>query len=161
VARHRLQRETLGADDLPPVLVDGLLLEQIITNLIENAAKYSPGGGPIDVRIEANERAVRFSVTDRGLGIPRKEQERIFEKFYRVDPLMKQGISGTGLGLYICRELVQHMNGRIWVTSTPGVGSTFSFELPLAPREAKRLQTPSRDGGETVEAHRFRLRGAR
>jgi signal transduction histidine kinase len=75
---------------------------------------------------------VRFSVRDEGPGIPPSQQERIFEKFYRLDPNMTQGVGGTGLGLYICRELVDAMNGDIWVESTLGEGSTFSFELPVA-----------------------------
>ena len=77
-------------------------------------------------------RNVRFSVTDSGLGIPAADQRRIFEKFYRLDPNLTRGVGGTGLGLYICRELVARMGGRIWVTSEPGAGSSFSFELPLA-----------------------------
>ena len=75
---------------------------------------------------------MRFTVSDEGLGIPYAEQRRIFEKFYRLDPQMTRGIGGTGLGLYICRELVRRMDGRIWVTSEPGRGSTFAFELPVA-----------------------------
>ena len=105
---------------------------QVLLNLLENAAKYSPGGGTITLTVEPRDRFVRFSVRDEGLGIARRDQERIFEKFYRVDPLMRQGVSGTGLGLYICRELVQHMGGRISVASALGEGSTFTVELPLA-----------------------------
>jgi signal transduction histidine kinase len=71
-------------------------------------------------------------VIDKGLGIPPSEHRRIFEKFYRLDPDMTRGIGGTGLGLYICRELVRRMDGRIWVESGEGAGSTFSFELPAA-----------------------------
>ena len=68
----------------------------------------------------------------RGLGIPASEHGRIFEKFYRLDPNLTRGVGGTGLGLYICREIVRRMDGRIWVESEPGRGSTFAFELPLA-----------------------------
>jgi two-component system phosphate regulon sensor histidine kinase PhoR len=75
---------------------------------------------------------VRFAVVDEGLGIPREEQERIFEKFYRLDPNLARGVGGTGLGLYICRELVRRMDGRIWVVSQEGQGSTFFVELPIA-----------------------------
>jgi signal transduction histidine kinase len=71
-------------------------------------------------------------VHDEGLGIPFAEHRRIFDKFYRLDPDMTRGIGGTGLGLYICRELVRRMDGRIWVSSEPGQGSTFAFELPAA-----------------------------
>jgi signal transduction histidine kinase len=73
---------------------------------------------------------VRFAVTDSGLGIPSGSERRIFEKFFRLDPHMERGIGGTGLGLYICRELVRRVNGRIWVEPTPGGGSTFLVEVP-------------------------------
>jgi signal transduction histidine kinase len=77
---------------------------------------------------------VCFSVHDPGLGVPPAEQRRIFEKFYRLDPNLTRGVGGTGLSLYICRELVRRMGGRIWLVSPrPGVkGSTFAFELPVA-----------------------------
>jgi signal transduction histidine kinase len=95
--------------------------------------KYSPDGGRVDVTVQLAGSHVRFSVTDRGLGIPAGEQRRIFEKFYRLDPNMNRGVGGTGLGLYICRELVRRMEGRIWVDSAGlGSGSTFSVELPVA-----------------------------
>ena len=86
--------------------------------------------------------AVRFSVRDEGLGIPAAEQRRIFEKFYRVDPNLSRGIGGTGLGLYICRELVRRMDGHIWVESREGEGSTFAFELPVASRRAGDGRAP-------------------
>jgi signal transduction histidine kinase len=86
----------------------------------------------VQVRLGSHYGTVRFSVRDEGPGIPPGQQERIFEKFYRLDPNMTQGVGGTGLGLYICRELVDAMNGDIWVESAPGEGSTFSFELPVA-----------------------------
>ena len=101
-------------------------------NLVDNAIKYSPDGGRIDVELSASDGRLRFAVRDQGLGIPEAEQERIFEKFHRLDPYLQRGVSGTGLGLYICRELVRQMNGRIWVESSAGEGSTFSVELPAA-----------------------------
>ena len=107
-------------------------VRQVLVNLIENAAKYSPGGGCVDVLLATTDEGVRFTVRDEGLGIPPAEQDRIFEKFYRLDASMSRGVGGSGLGLFICRELVDLMDGRIWVTSQPGVGSTFSFELPPA-----------------------------
>ena len=75
---------------------------------------------------------VRFAVTDAGLGIPAPERSRIFEKFYRLDPDMTGGIGGTGLGLYIARELVRRVNGRIWVEPNDGPGSVFQVEIPAA-----------------------------
>jgi two-component system sensor histidine kinase VicK len=114
------------------VAADPDKVRQVLVNLLDNAVKYSPDGGEVRLSIESNGRHVRFSISDEGLGIPYGEQRRIFEKFYRLDPQMTRGIGGTGLGLYICRELVRRMDGRIWVTSDPGRGSTFAFELPVA-----------------------------
>jgi PAS domain S-box-containing protein len=102
----------------------------VLGNLLDNAIKYSPDGGRIDVIIAPEDDRLRFTVRDEGLGIPAGEQERIFEKFYRLDAAMSRGVGGSGLGLYICRELVTRMDGRIWVSSEPGRGSSFSFELP-------------------------------
>ena len=112
-------------------------MRQVLVNLVENAIKYSPDGGKIEVGVEAHDGAVRFRVRDEGLGIPEGEEKRIFEKFYRLDPQMSRGVGGTGLGLYICNELVTRMGGRIWVEANGKQGSTFLFELPAA-----RAQTP-------------------
>jgi signal transduction histidine kinase len=113
------------------VLGDAAKTRHVLGNLIDNAIKYSPDGGRIDVIIAPEADRLRFTVRDQGLGIPGNEQDRIFEKFYRLDAAMSRGVGGSGLGLYICRELVRRMNGRIWVSSEPGTGSSFSFELPL------------------------------
>jgi signal transduction histidine kinase len=115
---------------LPPVAADAGQLRQVISNLIDNAIKYSPDGGRVTVSLEERNHHVQFAITDAGLGIPAAEQQRIFEKFYRLDPDMTRGIGGTGLGLYICRELVRRVNGRIWVESERGKGSTFFVEVP-------------------------------
>jgi signal transduction histidine kinase len=105
-------------------------VKQVLLNLVENAVKYSPDGGRIDVRVGPDYDFVRFTVQDEGLGIPTSEQERIFEKFHRLDPNLTRGVGGTGLGLYICRELLHRMNGEIWVRSEVGKGSVFTFDLP-------------------------------
>jgi signal transduction histidine kinase len=118
--------------ELPPVAGDPDKVRQVLTNLVDNAIKYSPQGGRVDVRVSRRDHAVLFSVADQGLGIPQSERRRIFDKFYRVDPNLSRGVGGTGLGLYICRELVRRMNGTISVESREGEGSTFSFELPVA-----------------------------
>jgi PAS domain S-box-containing protein len=119
---------------LPKVKGDAERTRQVLTNLLDNAIKYSPAGGRIDIAVEAEGERVRFMVRDEGLGIPLGEQERIFDKFYRLDPNQRRGIGGSGLGLYICRELVRSMNGRIWVRSDPGEGAIFMFDLPVAER---------------------------
>jgi signal transduction histidine kinase len=126
-----LSLELLHDSPLPHVAADPDKLRQVLINLIENAVKYSRAGR-IEVRLGSHYGNVRFSVRDEGPGIPMGQQERIFEKFYRLDPNMAQGVGGTGLGLYICRELVDGMNGDIWVESALGEGATFSFELPVA-----------------------------
>jgi PAS domain S-box-containing protein len=119
-------------DTLPPAIGDPERVRQVLVNLVENASKYSPGGGRIEIALAETDGHVRFDVRDEGLGIPRAEQERIFQKFYRLDAGMSRGIGGSGLGLFISRELVSLMDGRLSVNSEPGIGSTFSFELPTA-----------------------------
>jgi signal transduction histidine kinase len=118
----------------PRVEGDAERTRQVLTNLIDNAIKYSPHGGRIELGVEADDGYARFTVRDEGLGIPLGEQKRVFEKFYRLDPDHQRGIGGSGLGLYICRELVRSMNGRIWVESDAGSGAAFVFELPIAER---------------------------
>ena len=113
-------------------------LRQVLINLLDNAVKYSPDGGHIEVRVEQNGSLVRVAVRDEGLGIPHGEQQRIFGKFYRLDPQLTRGVGGTGLGLYICRELVRRMDGRLTVTSIEGGGSTFNVDLPAATATADR-----------------------
>ena len=127
-----LSVELDAQEGLAPVAGDSEKARQVLSNLVENAIKNSPGGGVVEVRVEPRDGQMRFSVSDQGLGIPASEQERVFDKFYRLDPQLTRGVSGTGLGLYICRELVERMDGRLWVESAPGEGSTFTFELPLA-----------------------------
>ena len=116
----------------PEVAADPDGLRQVLVNLVENAVKYSPGGGRVVLELESVDGRVRFAVRDGGLGIPASEHERIFEKFFRLDPNLSRGVGGTGLGLYISREIMRRMGSRIRVESEPGRGSTFSFELPLA-----------------------------
>jgi signal transduction histidine kinase len=132
--------------DVPNVAADRDKVRQVLVNLVENAIKYSPGGGRIEVGLEPSQEdgaeTVVFFVRDEGLGIPRDEQARIFEKFYRLDPHMTRGVGGTGLGLYICSELVNRMGGHIWVESKEGEGSTFLLQLPAEPRLPVR-QVPS------------------
>ena len=127
-----LRLEVAVDRELPLVAADPDKVRQVLVNLLDNAVKYSPDGGEVRLELRGEGRCVRFSVTDEGLGIPYDEQRRIFDKFYRLDPDLTRGIGGTGLGLYICRELIRRMEGRIWVTSEPGLGSTFAFELPVA-----------------------------
>ncbi|MGH2487181.1 MAG: sensor histidine kinase, partial [Ktedonobacterales bacterium] len=115
---------------LPLVLADRERIEEVILNLLDNAAKYSARGQAIRVRGSVTESEVVVGVTDAGQGIPLREQERIFERFQRVDNTTARRTQGAGLGLYICKAIVEAHGGRIWVQSELGHGSTFSFSLP-------------------------------
>ena len=129
-------RDDISIDLAVPATIDSLVgdsdkLRQVLINLIDNAVKYSPDGGRIDVAVEARDGGVRISIRDEGIGIAPLEQRRIFGKFYRVDPALTRGVGGTGLGLYICRELARRMQGHVWVESREGEGSTFYVDLPV------------------------------
>jgi two-component system phosphate regulon sensor histidine kinase PhoR len=116
---------------VPLVRGDPARLEQVLINLVHNAVKFSPDGGDVVVRVDADGEQVVVSVTDHGVGIPRAAQDRIFERFYKVDRARVRGeAGGTGLGLAIARHVVEQHHGRIWVESVEGSGSTFSFALP-------------------------------
>jgi signal transduction histidine kinase len=117
---------------LPPVAADPEKANQVLVNLVENAVKYSPNGGRIEVDLTRRDGYVRFAVSDEGLGIPEEDRDRIFDKFQRLDPELARGIGGTGLGLFICRELVAQMNGSIMVASRDDGGSMFTVDLPVA-----------------------------
>ena len=121
----------LSVDGAAPIRCDENKLRQVLVNLVDNAVKYSPEGGRVELRVRSENGSCLIEVADEGLGIPADECERIFEKFYRLDPQQTQGVGGSGLGLYICRELVERMNGRLRVESEPGKGSRFTVELPL------------------------------
>ena len=114
-----IEIELLTPPWLPDATGDAQKVAQVLANLVENAVKYSPAGGRIDVVLAHNGDRVRFLVRDQGLGIPLDEQERIFKKFYRLDPNLTRGIGGTGLGLYISHELVRRMGGEITSTRRP------------------------------------------
>jgi PAS domain S-box-containing protein len=114
--------------DVSPAFADADRLEQVLVNLLDNATKY--GAAPVRVRAEASNGLVRISVSDEGPGVAPGDRARIFEKFYRADPRMKHSPSGTGLGLYISRELTRRMGGRLELVSDAGAGATFVVELP-------------------------------
>jgi PAS domain S-box-containing protein len=107
-------------------------VRQVFNILVENALRYSPAGGKVIVGARRNADRVEVRVVDEGMGIPAAERERIFRKFYRAESAARDGAAGTGLGLFIAKELVTAMGGRIWVDSTEGEGSSFAFELPAA-----------------------------
>lgn len=115
------------------VQVDPHRMEQVLSNLIGNAIKYSPEGGPIEITLceDDEQRNMTLCIKDSGIGIPTKQQGRLFGRFMRADNAQEYGIGGTGLGLYLCRELVERLGGRIWFESCEGKGSTFYVSLPL------------------------------
>lgn len=117
---------------LPTVMADEIQLEQLLQNLIGNALKFHKPGEPprIHIGVKRNGSDWQFSVQDHGIGIPEKESERIFEIFQRLHTVKEY--AGTGIGLAICKKIVERHGGRIWVTSQPGAGSTFSFTIPAA-----------------------------
>jgi two-component system, OmpR family, phosphate regulon sensor histidine kinase PhoR len=119
-------------EDTPLVLGDSGRLREVFVNLLENAVQYTPPGGHIEVRAENQDGWVNVTVADDGIGVPRAEQERIFERFYRVDAARSRQEGGTGLGLSIARHIVEAHGGKIWVESEVGQGSRFRFSLPVA-----------------------------
>src|SRR5207248_217821 len=129
---------------LPLADADPLRVEQVLANLVDNAIKYSPRGGAIRVRVDANtDNELVVSVSDQGQGIPRQHLEHLFERFYRVDAVGR-AVKGVGLGLFICRSLVEAHGGHIWVESEPVRGSTFAFTLPtLAEAVEEQAASPS------------------
>ena len=118
--------------DRAVALADEDKLRQVLVNLLDNAIKYSPDGGEVAVELAGGAGRVRLTVRDQGLGVPAGEQERIFEKFYRLDPALTRGVGGSGLGLFISRELVTRMGGSLTVRSQPGEGAAFVVDLPAA-----------------------------
>jgi two-component system phosphate regulon sensor histidine kinase PhoR len=117
---------------LPPMRGDAGLLRDVLQNLLDNAIQYTPSGGKIHVGAAARDREIVITVADTGIGIPLADQERIFERFYRVDAARSREAGGTGLGLSIAKHIVEVHGGRLLVESEVGVGSKFSFSIPQA-----------------------------
>jgi two-component system, OmpR family, sensor histidine kinase KdpD len=124
--------------DLPLVPIDDVLVEQVLVNLLENAVKYTPAGSPIRILATGTDRGVTVEVADRGPGLPRGEEDQVFEKFYRAS---STGGRGAGLGLSICRGIVHAHGGRIWAQNLPEGGVAFLFTLPLAGTPPAAVQT--------------------
>ncbi|MDT8325455.1 MAG: response regulator [Bacteroidota bacterium] len=120
-------------EQVPPVVVDGARIEQVMSNLLDNAIKFSFKGAVIEVFYQFDDREIMFSVRDHGPGIPEKEQTRLFKPFSTTSVKPTGNERSTGLGLAIARDIIEKHRGRIWVESTVGNGSTFSFSIPVKP----------------------------
>ncbi|OKS88122.1 hypothetical protein RG47T_3586 [Mucilaginibacter polytrichastri] len=114
------------------VYADRLKISQVLDNLISNAAKYSPKGSEITIKCKVEQEKVHLSITDNGIGIAKNEQERLFDRYYRVNNDKIRNISGFGIGLYVVAEILHSHNSKIYLESEENVGSTFFFELPDA-----------------------------
>ncbi len=136
--RTQAKERTLSvsaSNDLPETMADPRRVEQVLHNLVMNAIKYSPDGTPVTVRVERKDNTIVVSVKDQGMGIPPEHLDHVFERFYRVDGTMSRETGGSGLGLPICRGLVEAHGGKIWVESEIGKGSTFFFTIPIVPTD--------------------------
>lgn len=127
-------------DDLPPVELDYLQIDQVLTNLLENAVRYTPEGSPIDIGVRRVDGEMEIRVADRGPGIPEADRERVFDKFYRVMETQAHPsrTTGSGLGLAVSKGLVEAHGGHIWVEKREGGGAVFRFTLPLSETEGTR-----------------------
>jgi two-component system phosphate regulon sensor histidine kinase PhoR len=119
-------------DGIPKIMADDKRIAQVLLNLLDNAVKYTPMNGLIEVNISLNEDFIQVEIKDTGIGIPEKDLARIFERFYRVDKARSRELGGTGLGLSIVKNIVLAHNGQVWVDSEPGKGSSFKFTIPKA-----------------------------
>jgi two-component system phosphate regulon sensor histidine kinase PhoR len=130
-SRKQITLDIKTPPGLPPVWGDASLLHEVLQNLLDNAVQYTPSGGAIQVSVAARAREAVVTIADTGIGIPLADQERIFERFYRVDAARSREAGGTGLGLSIAKHIVEAHAGRLWVESAVGHGSKFSFSIPL------------------------------
>jgi PAS domain S-box-containing protein len=140
---HTTTKHRISVIAPEPAIIPGdrLRLGQVLTNLLQNAIKHSPQGGPIELRVELQAQQVLVSLRDQGVGIPLDKQDQLFRRFFRAHAETAQDFGGMGVGLFISQEIVQAHGGKIWFTSQPGAGSTFFVSLPRldsAPTEGKR-----------------------
>jgi signal transduction histidine kinase len=131
ILEKKLNLSFQAADDAPKPSADSQLLRQVIMNLASNAAKYTPVGGEISICLYSDEAQVRWEIKDNGMGIPKFDQQKLFQKFYRAGNALAVETEGTGLGLYFVRMIVERHGGRIWYESEEGAGSTFQFSIPV------------------------------
>jgi len=149
---HRVELKLDFADAVPPVRADRDRLMQVMLNLISNAVKFCPpDDGRITIALQVLPGALQVDVADNGIGVAPADQELIFEKFRQVGDTLTGKPQGTGLGLPISRQIVQHFGGRLWVRSERGQGATFSFTLPLGAPPARPASEPPQRLAETED----------
>jgi signal transduction histidine kinase len=150
-AHHRSVEFTIPSD-LPTVAVDSSSILHVINNLVDNAIKYSPDGGKVVVRAELKDDLIETTIQDFGMGIPANVVDNLFTKFYRSHR-SKQIVNGTGLGLYLCKAIVEAHGGSIWVRSTEGSGTTFGFTLPTYSSVADQIKAGTSEEGIIRSSH--------
>jgi signal transduction histidine kinase len=117
--------------DLPPIMANPSRIRRFIHNIVDNAIKYTPDKGQVTVKAFRQDQEIRVQIIDTGIGIPAADQPHVFEKFHRVKSDYENRVRGSGLGLAITKSIVEKHNGRIWLESVPGEGSTFTVALPI------------------------------
>ncbi len=155
VLQPKLAGRAVGVDSLdtlPDVMIDSTRVQQVLSNLLDNAAKYSPPGSPIHIRVIGGATHVTIGVQDDGPGIAPEHAEKIFDRFYRIETAGIRSTGGIGLGLAISRGLVEAHGGKLWVDSGSGGGSTFYFSIPVAQDRAGAASEP--DDGPALRSPR-------
>jgi signal transduction histidine kinase len=132
-----------SCDQVPALVADRARLGQVLDNLVSNALKFTPNGGRVEVALRSQSGRAVLEVSDTGLGIPRKEQEKLFERFFRSSTATAHAIPGTGLGLTIAKAIVERHEGRISVESAENQGTTVRVEIPI--HSVRRVEEPSRE----------------
>lgn len=127
----RIKLNFYSQENLPKILADPSLLKIVTENLIDNAIRYTKGGGVVEIKLIKEKDKVLFAIKDSGVGIPQKEQKYIFQKFFRAENISKERTRGSGLGLYVCKSILDKLGGQIWFKSQLGKGTTFYFKLPI------------------------------
>lgn len=122
---------------IPFVFGDSEKLKMVVENLFNNSVKYTTNYGKIEIKLAKKDNFVIFSVKDNGVGIPAEQQDRIFNKFFRSDNIVKYQTEGTGLGLYIAKNIIEQLGGKIWFDSVENLGSIFNFSVPIARKEVR------------------------